>query len=1251
MLKKLSEKIKTYPGFCILILILLVISFTNIKPDFYLLGWDNYSSYFNLKTNIFRTFFATWREYRGLGVPSDAEVTDVFRQIFFYGLHFIIPEQLFEQVYYLFALWIGILAMYFLTRLLSKKIEIEKKDIFATAASLFYLFNLNTLSVFYSPIIPFINRFYSLPLTLFLFLRLTISKDRLRDSLILALVIITTSGSYITPTVFITSFIAFFIFLLFNLNIKKIVIYLFIFLLLNAFWILPFLNYAFNKSSIIPLARTFIEINESTLNQSKNEFSLEKQSILYPSFFNIEFFPIKGTRQLIYPQLNEYQKPINQKIFLLFPILYGLGSILIILFWKENKKVLWIPLWIFLFLLLSQKTYGPLGFIYLFLTKYIPYFGIIFRIADTKFHAYISLAGSIAAAYAVVYLTSSLRRRLFIFPLVVGILLTSLCYIWLFRGYFNGNLINFLVYTKIPKVYFQIADKINGDRERGRVLHLPFDSWHHYWRSYSWGYVGSAFFNYMLNKPYIDKTFEPASMENSYLHSKINLLLDLFYRAADPSEKSQLATRFLTLLEQTGIKYVLVDHSISAEIFSRNLIYSAKQLTINANQMMNYLYRQGKIANRSRYKISLSELYPAYQKLYPVNISGLPDNLPTETAIDLYELKSVQPVFSFISSAKLVDPKLDNLLETDIDQMTNGHLMQDENKPAQLFPFFQQNHQAVLDNNSVVLQYPNTLSPDFKYTVSVPPSPIDSYLIDVYGAVKNNQLKLDFFYRYNPTINEQSFQKYIGSLTFPASPVDRLQLNDVFIPFPTNISDKQTFFTSYMLHEKTIRATLLQKSASQTVDLRSANKLTSSQPSFIQLPVVFPDKIGKSNQYLEVELVAKGETNDENKPIHGYVCIRPQEGKDCLNLHRNFQIFKDSKRYLITTQNLVNGQVPLIIEIGSLPFDNLTQSITVDALIENFYQLQSTKTLSFTPDFPQEAISLSGPLTISFPKAASYYSYFHDPSFELFDNTLEPCYKTNKKNRIVRYYQGKIYNSMENCNMTFAQQFQYCSQYPYLFTYDYWLGSGQQPVLHINQKSDVYLMERVSLYQGYPKVRSGTASRLVGPRSSSDSHATKISATFSQDTANEGLFALGSFNIIEYPAAWYRLSLKPAQTDIKYTLPQEDFTYKSILPSLWRLEFSQKPQANKSLLLFNEGYDKQWKLYESFWDLLIGKEAAKSVRCDGFANCFEVRLRSRNYYIFYTPEKLSFLGWGLTIATFLIITFFLLKKPINSLSQ
>jgi hypothetical protein len=99
------------PGFCVILLVTLIIGLSNIKPGHDFIGWDNYSSYLDPVTNISRTL-SSWREYRGLGSLSDSEITDVPRQLFFLAFSIILPNQILDQVYYFMCLLIGVICMY-----------------------------------------------------------------------------------------------------------------------------------------------------------------------------------------------------------------------------------------------------------------------------------------------------------------------------------------------------------------------------------------------------------------------------------------------------------------------------------------------------------------------------------------------------------------------------------------------------------------------------------------------------------------------------------------------------------------------------------------------------------------------------------------------------------------------------------------------------------------------------------------------------------------------------------------------------------------------------------------------------------------------------------------------------------------------------------------------------------------------------------------------------------------------------------
>lgn len=1344
MLHKLLGLLCRHLGFITLVVILVAITIKTIQPDFYFMGWDNYSSFFNLPTNLFRTFFATWREYRGLGVASDAEVTDIFRQIFFMVTHFVFPDNLLDQLYYLFSLWVGVVSIYGVAHFLFGELGIHHahkpkwKEVFATLTSLFYLFNLNTLSVFYSPIIPFTNRFYSLPLLLYLFLRVR-KIPTFKNYIFLIVAIIVTSGQFITPTVILTSLVALFLFLLFRETIRKSLAYGLIFLCLNSFWILPFINYTIQKSSIISLARTFVEINESSLNRSQSAFNLEKQAELFPSFVDIRFSSLTGASYTLHPLLKEYASISGRLRLLLFPLLYFFGSILILLRFKRNKNLLWIPLWIVIFLFLSLKGYGPLGFLYLFITKLFPLFDVLFRISDTKFHAYISLAGSLAAAYGVIWIMTRVAWKRVNQAVVLIFCVGMVCYIWLFRTYFTGNFIGFFVYTKLPQAYYDVAKAINTAPGNGRVLHLPMDTWHSYWRSYSWGYVGSAFFNFLLDKPYIDKTFEPGSMENSYLHSTVTSLIESFYKTGDPVRKRELAANFVTLLRKTGTQFVLVDNSVDSSVYSRNILYTANQYAIRSQAILAYLLASGDVKRINTYPIDLESIYTDYRKLYPVNQIGLPRELPKQTAIELYEIQHIDLPIRFEAHATNIDATISNLLEVE-GELGNFATRQSTKEAGQFLPFLQQNHKVSQDDISVTLGYPNASATTQNLTVHPGDTTKDSYMIDVYGSIKNNALQLSFFHRYYPDINKQKFIQPIGSMSFvlpkgeivstplgtnmgdfPGKPTDailsdyRVHVNDLILPIPVTVTSGNSYISSYILHEKTIRADLLSKTENKAFDLGTftvtspPNCYGPELPGFdgnvayengkLSLSALYgstclhaalPASIGSSVKPLYGEIIlkargtaqdgpvektsslAKGVSSIGEKPVEGYVCLLDGNNPNCLNSHRMLKATQNISEVRIPLSRRFTSVANLKFQIGSVADSDYMQTLSVlGANIETFASAQS-HSLSFSPAFPIEHIELRGPFEVTVPKALSPYSFALHPEHELYFVPQAQCRSDNLAPRIVRSTGIALFNYMNNCSTFFAQHFTYASQYPYLFAFSYWLGSGQQPSIVLGKHGDDYLLERVSLYQGYPNlagmkqfqnlspnegigsiqksistIQLTNASRLLSPLYVADEPVEDAAIHFFQDTDNDGLFALGSFSMLEYPASWQGLSLNPEGSDRSFTVPSS-FTFSQILPSLWKLD--AKDAAN-SLLVFNQGYDDQWGLYDSLLGVFFGKSIGAHYSCQGFANCFEIpQSKGSTFYIFYWPERLAIVGWGLTGITFLTVLLACRKTSRNVLA-
>jgi len=106
-------------------------------------------------------------------------------------------------------------------------------------------------------------------------------------------------------------------------------------------------------------------------------------------------------------------------------------------------------------------------------------------------------------------------------------------------------------------------------------------------------------------------------------------------------------------------------------------------------------------------------------------------------------------------------------------------------------------------------------------------------------------------------------------------------------------------------------------------------------------------------------------------------------------------------------------------------------------------------------------------------------------------------------------------------------------------------------------------------------------------------------------------------------------------------------TVRKYLPSLWKVSVSPQTQSLENecyLLEFNQGYDKNWKLYRNIWGAALGLNEFKAehVKVNGLINGWEIsngELKTSSdivIYVFYTPERLSVIGWVVTISTLAI---------------
>jgi hypothetical protein len=227
----------------IIVLLVSVLFIVNFSPNTILSGWDNLHPEFNFSLNISRSIFAPWQEYQGLGlVGGMGHASDLPRQLVLWFSSLVLPTSYLRQLYCFLMLLSGPLGVYFLLQ----KVFLKQK-LASLAGSIFYLLNLSTIQTFYAAFEPFVTQYGMLP---WLFLTVLNYINHSSKSNLFFLVII---NLFAVPQAYVpTTFLVYFMALVGSLTIlsiqqkgktlKKSLVVLLLTLLINAFWLLPFIN-------------------------------------------------------------------------------------------------------------------------------------------------------------------------------------------------------------------------------------------------------------------------------------------------------------------------------------------------------------------------------------------------------------------------------------------------------------------------------------------------------------------------------------------------------------------------------------------------------------------------------------------------------------------------------------------------------------------------------------------------------------------------------------------------------------------------------------------------------------------------------------------------------------------------------------------------------------------------------------------------------------------------------------------------
>ncbi len=1124
MLNHLLKFFQKRFGLIFLTIILSVISYGILKPNFFLLGWDNFSSYLNLKSSLFNTLFASWREHRGLGVPSDAEINDIFRQLFSLFVSLFVKKELIDQLYVTLMLWGGTLGMYFLGRYVSrllKKSEAER-EIYGAVASFFYLFNLSTLAVFYFPMIMYVTRFFMLPTSTYIMLHIIYEPKISRTKYLLYLALLFIGfGSYMVPTIFIVTMVAFGLMLPIFQYKKRVIGGLSFMLLLSSYWILPFANYTIQKGNIVPQAPLFIDINEAMLNKPASYYNFSRQAKLRPSFFETQF----TNKALDQPQnLHELagndEKGVTVIILWLFPVLYLLG-IAYVYAYKRDRVLVWFATITLLFLIISMKEYSIFGPIYGFISDHVPFANTVFRFGDTKFHAMVAFGGSILVASLIVELygvivRTKINRLIKPIVLLMTVSILTIPQLFVFKSYFTGNFIGFFMYNKIPSAYFEIADTINNDPDPIRVMHLPIDT-RGYWKPYTWGYFGSSFLHFLLSKPIFDRTFEPGSAENTQVHQQI---MDMFHMVSSVSSDDVLedrATKLYTLLKNLSVKYVIDDGTISTNVVARNVTYWGMINPFDSHRLLKLLEKNGNIKLIKQYSVIPKDYAYEYAKLYPYN-SKIADDASLPRSIYLYEVVGVAPRAQLLSEVDKVHSAHASLLSPAIKNLVKPHYIQSKayDLESLILPFAMDPQNTQIDGDNLRMTLPiNHVSGTYTFE-SNDTTKSNNHLVKVYAKKTNTTLRVYFQYPVYPEFSGSTLEKpnFSTTLDLPLRGNDPpfVRIADSIFPLDTiqkdtkllgSILSKATTISVSLLYPQDkydVGASLVQKEpnpqclgdaigettshitgdggiltiAGQNVSnclttdvtLNTLNKSNSRSSGFAQLEFDAEGRIEALAQKKSIDSkkpVLYDFLGTKDNPLAMHVCIKPIGTNVCINRSNLFLLTNSKQHYT----------VPISGEFTNI--DTLQVTFTIRNSQRQKYETHTTN-ISFktfavdsekiiTLNEPKEqiqkyALKPNNSLNVIVPFVKSDFTQNIDFTKDAVLIGRDPsCDQSGKFQSVKNHEQGLMLYSL-GCKNFINRNIPFSADNFYLWSATYKLLSGNRPSLIIMDKINTQLYKR-----------------------------------------------------------------------------------------------------------------------------------------------------------------------------------------------
>lgn len=552
-----------------IVLLWFIASILNIKSGHYLIGWDNLQVELNYWENLKRSFFSAWNEYYGLGAPSGhANSVEFVRLVIFAPLYLTLPNWLFRYATHLLCWLFGGLSIYFLSRYITKNIDSKYIQVVPFIVSIFYMYNIGTVQVFYAPLEPFSFFYAFLPLSIYSIIKF-LDNGKKANYLFLIGSLLLLSISFQIQTFFFVfcfiifpSLIAFFIFYLFKknrVNVTRILLIFIAVIFVNIYWLPNSAYFVLNNINIR---------YESTTNRLSSEDAF---------LSNLRYSNISDISQLrsFWLANIDYNNKTDDFGYMMQPWMDWIGSsksasyfyslvaflslvvisIHIAIKRKLNKSSIFLISVFFTggFFLYSLNNPYPFDVVYTTFIHNISFLREMFRYTYTKWGTVYIFGFSVLIGIAFALLISFLDRHFKKYSLI---LVAPLVSIFLFSTIFNvfpifkGQLFYDNLELELPNEYRETFQYFKDEDINARIMNLPQPVFWG-WGFNKWGYRGSGFLWWGISQPIMDRVFDVWSSKNEQYYAELQNAL-----------YSNNANDFVSVLNKYNIQYIFLDNSI-----------------------------------------------------------------------------------------------------------------------------------------------------------------------------------------------------------------------------------------------------------------------------------------------------------------------------------------------------------------------------------------------------------------------------------------------------------------------------------------------------------------------------------------------------------------------------------------------------------------------------------------------------------------------------------------------------------------